>query len=205
MIHANKKLISQHLRDGLPWLQTKSENVCRRAINSFARGLVRDYHVVEGQSLTTALKQGLKNLTTKLQHRDLTVEYDGSIQEQLTEGVIKKATPVSKLEKEFYIPHKCVIRKSAETTRMRIVCDASAQATPKSLSLNDCLYSRHPLQNRLWDVLVQQRAYPVVHESKRDAFWFHWQTDCTSEAETENAQNQIWREILLVSWNSWLS
>ena len=147
----------------------------------------------------------LKNLTTKLQHKDLTVEYDGSIQEQLTEGVIKKATPVSKLEKEFYIPHKCVIRKSAETTRMRIVCDASAQATPKSLSLNDCLYSRHPLQNRLWDVLVQQRAYPVVHESKRDAFWFHWQTDCTSEAETENAQNQIWLEILLVSWNSWLS
>ena len=55
----------------------------------------------------------LKNLTTKLQHEDLTVEYNGIIQEQLAEGVIKKATPVSKLEKEFYIPHKCVICKSA--------------------------------------------------------------------------------------------
>ena len=128
----------------------------------------------------------LKNLTTKLQCEDLTVKYDGIIQEQLTEGVIKKATPVSKLEKEFYIPHKCVIRKSAETTKMRIVYDASARATPNSPSLNDCLYSGPPLQNRLWDVLVQQRAYPVVHESKQDAFWFHWQTDCTSEAETES-------------------
>ena len=68
----------------------------------------------------------LKNLTTKLQHEDLTVEYDGIIQEQQTEGVIKKTTPVSKLEKEFYIPQKCVIRKSTETTKMRIVCDASA-------------------------------------------------------------------------------
>ena len=81
----------------------------------------------------------LKNLTTKLQHEDLTVEYDGIIQEQLTEGVIKKATPVSKPEKEFYIPHKCVICKSAETMKMRIVCDPSAQATPEFPSLNDCL------------------------------------------------------------------
>ena len=81
----------------------------------------------------------LKNLTTKLQHEDLTVEYDGIIQEQLTEGVIKKATPVSKPEKEFYIPHKCVTCKSAETMKMRIVCDASAQATPEFPSLNDCL------------------------------------------------------------------
>lgn len=57
----------------------------------------------------------LKNLTRKLQREDLTVEYNGIIQEQLTEGVIEKAPPVSQPEKEFYIPHKCVIRKSAET------------------------------------------------------------------------------------------
>ena len=81
---------------------------------------------------------------------------------------------------------------------MRIVYDASARATPNSPSLNDCLYSGPPLQNRLWDVLVQQRAYPVVlagdiqkaflqiriHESERDALRFHWQTDGTSEVET---------------------
>ena len=140
----------------------------------------------------------LKNLTRKLQREDLTVKYNDIIQEQLTEGVIEKAPPVSQPEKEFYIPHKCVIRKSAETTKMRIVYDASARATPNSPSLNDCLYSGPPLQNRLWDVLVQQRAYPVVlagdiqkaflqiriHESERDALRFHWQTDGTSEVET---------------------
>ena len=140
----------------------------------------------------------LKNLTRKLQREDLTVKYNGIIQEQLTEGVIEKAPPVSQPEKEFYIPHKCVIGKSAETTKMRIVYDASARATPNSPSLNDCLYSGPPLQNRLWDVLVQQRAYPVVlpgdiqkaflqiriHESERDALRFHWQTDGTSEVET---------------------
>ena len=125
----------------------------------------------------------LKNLTRKLQREDLTGEYDGIIQEQLTEGIIDKALPVSQPEKEFYIPHKYIIRKFAETTKMRIVYDTSARATPESPSLNDCLYSEPPLQNKLWDVLVQQRAYLVVlagdiqkaflqiriHESERDA------------------------------------
>ena len=81
---------------------------------------------------------------------------------------------------------------------MRIVYDASARATPDSPSLNDCLYPGPALQNKLWDVLIQQRAYPVVlagdikkaflqiriHESERDALRFHWQTDSDSEVQT---------------------
>ena len=144
-----------------------------------------------------SLKQ-LKNLSRKLQREGLTAQYDAIIQEQLTEGAIEKAPPVSQPQKEFYIPHKSVIRKSAETTKMRIVYDASARATPDSPSLNDCLYPGPALQNKLWDVLIQQRAYPVVlvgdikkaflqiriHESERDALRFHWQTDSDSEVQT---------------------
>ena len=140
----------------------------------------------------------LKNLSRKLQREGLTAQYDAIIQEQLAEGVIEKAPPVSQPQKEFYIPHKSVIRKSAETTKMRIVYDASARATPDSPSLNDCLYPGPALQNKLWDVLIQQRAYPVVlagdikkaflqiriHESERDALRFHWQTDSDSEVQT---------------------
>ena len=104
----------------------------------------------------------LKNLSKKLQQEALTAQYDAIIQEQLREGVIEKAPPVSQPEKEFYIPHKSVIRESAETTKLRIVYDASARATPDAPSLNDCLYPGPALQNKLWDVLIQQRAYPVV-------------------------------------------
>ena len=81
---------------------------------------------------------------------------------------------------------------------MRIVYDASARATPGAPSLNDCLYPGPALQNKLWDVLIQQRAYPVVlagdikkaflqiriHESERDALRFHWQTDLNSDVQT---------------------
>ena len=90
--------------------------------------------------------------------------------------------------KEFYIPHKAVIRETAETTKMRIVYDASARATPESPSLNECLYPGPPLQNQLWDILVRQRAYPIavtadiqkaflqirIRECERDALRFHW-------------------------------
>lgn len=106
-------------------------------------------------------KQGslrrLSSLTRKLQRSNLTGEYDGIIREQLQNNVVEVA-PVEVVGKEFYIPHKAVIRETAETTKMRIVYDASARATPESPSLNECLYPGPPLQNKLWDILVRQRA-----------------------------------------------
>ena len=135
-----------------------------------------------------------KKLNRKLERDCLTKDYDDIIKEQLAEGVIEKAPSVSQ-PKEFYIPHKSVIRKSAETTKMRIVYDASSRATPNSPSLNDCLYPGPVLQNKLWDILIQQRGYPVIlagdirkaffiHESERDALCFHWLADAHSEIDT---------------------
>ena len=96
-------------------------------------------------------------LTRKLQREGLTEQYDGIIQELLEEGVVEKVPTVAQ-PKEFYIPHKSVIRKSAETTKMRIVYDASARASPEAPSLNDCLYTGPALQNKLWDVLIQTES-----------------------------------------------
>ena len=139
----------------------------------------------------------LQKLNRKLECDCLTKDYDDIIKEQLAEGVIEKAPPVSQ-PKEFYIPHKTVIRKSAKTTKMRIVYDASSRAMPNSPSLNNCLYPGPVLQNKLWDILIQQRGYPVIlaadirkaflqiriHDSERDAPRFHWRADAHSEIET---------------------
>ena len=136
-------------------------------------------------------KQGsirrLSSLTRKLQRINLTNEYDAIIREQLQNNVVEVA-PEEIMGKEFYIPHKAVIRETAETTKMRIVYDASARATPESPSLNECLYPGPPLQNKLWDILVRQRAYPIavtadiqkaflqirIQECECDALRFHW-------------------------------
>ena len=90
-----------------------------------------------------------------------------------------------------------MVRENDESTKMRIVYDASARAKPSALSLNDCLNAGPPLQNKLWDVLVRQRSYPIavagdlkkaflqvrIKEAEKDALRFHWKRDDLSELE----------------------
>ena len=97
--------------------------------------------------------------------------------------------------REFYIPHKPVVCESAETTKLRVVYDASARAHFGAPSLNECLNPRPPLQNRLWSVLVRARFHSVViagdikqaflqvriREDERDALRFHWLKDLNSQ------------------------
>ena len=45
---------------------------------------------------------------------------------------------------------------------MRVVHDASAHAYDGAPSLNDCPHTGPSLQNKLWDVLVRGRFYPVA-------------------------------------------
>ena len=90
-------------------------------------------------------------------------------------------------EREFYIPHKPVVREKAETTKVRIVFDASAKANEDSPSLNECLETGPPMQNLLWEVLVRNRVKPIalaadikqaflqvrIRPEHRDALRFH--------------------------------
>ena len=140
--------------------------------------------------------QRLESLTRRLQRKGQFSAYNQVIQEQFEANVIEKA-PREVSGKEFYIPHKAVVRESAATTKMRVVYDASARASPDTPSLNECLNPGPPLQNRLWDVLVRQRAYPVavtgdirqaflqirIRESERDALRFHWRTNEDKDIE----------------------
>ena len=79
-------------------------------------------------------------------------QYDAVIREQLEEGVVETA-PSEAMEKEFYLPHRAVVvREKAETTKIRVVHDASAHAHNDAPSLNDCLHAGPRLQNQLWSV-----------------------------------------------------
>ena len=136
--------------------------------------------------------QRLSSLVKKLQrvpgHLD---EYDRIIQDQLKEGIVERVSDESQGERAFYLPHKAVIRETAESTKMRIVFDASAKASHGSPSLNDCLETGPPLQNLLWSVLVRNRLKPVavcgdlkqaflqvwIQVADRDALRFHWIKD----------------------------
>ena len=72
-------------------------------------------------------------------------EYNAVIQDQLARGIIEV---VSQSDPQYdysthYIPHHAVIRRDKETTKLRVVFDASARSNGPFL--NDCLYSGPPL------------------------------------------------------------
>ena len=139
----------------------------------------------------------LTQLDNKLQRLGITEKYAEVIKQQKSEGIVEAATQPP-TGKTFYIPHKPVMRTEAESTKLRIVYDASARENVQAPSLNDCLYVGPPLQNRLWNVLVRMRFHPValtgdikqaflqvrIRKEERDSLRFHWKSSEQSEVET---------------------
>ena len=106
-------------------------------------------------------RRRLASLVRKLTREENCDRYDDVIREQLDQGIIEPAPIVAK-GKEFCLPHKDVIKQSVETTKLRIVYDASAKESSDKLSLNECLYPGPPLQNQLWNILVRSRFHPIL-------------------------------------------
>ena len=92
--------------------------------------------------------------------------------------------------KTHYLPHHPVIRRDKETTKLRVVDDASAKMNGHP-SLNDCLYSGPSLLPSIADVLMRFRFHKValvadiekaflmvsISPSDRDALRFIWLDD----------------------------
>lgn len=89
-------------------------------------------------------------------------EYNRVFLEQLERGIIERVDPNESTEvgKVFYLPHKHVVREDKDTTKLRVVFDASAKR--EGPSLNDCLYPGPSLLPQLVDILMRFRLKKVV-------------------------------------------
>ena len=130
----------------------------------------------------------------KLRSQGTIERYDQVIQDQIEAGIVERVSGPVTGRREFYIPHKPVLQESAETTKLRVVYDASARANSGAPSLNECLNPGPPLQNQLWNVLVRAHFHPVaiagdIKEAflqvrireECDALRFHWLKDLNSQ------------------------
>ena len=82
--------------------------------------------------------QRFYTLVRKFKRTGRLEEYDAIFHEQLKQGVVKRA-PLEAVGKEYYMLHRVVVRKEAESTKWRVVYDFSARGGDKSPLLNDCL------------------------------------------------------------------
>ena len=127
---------------------------------------------------------------------EISKHYNDVIQEQLKQEFIEPVEQGvnSGVGKVHYIPHHEVIRVDKETTKLRVVYDASARAGKNSPSLNDCLYAGPPLSPYIYDVLLRLRINKIaitgdiekaflnvsVDPRDQDYLRFLWVDDVTS-------------------------
>ena len=70
----------------------------------------------------------LKSQVKKLRHSpDILEKYDAIISEQVQDGIIEQVSEMEPAVKTHYLPHREVIRENAESTKIRVVYDASCR------------------------------------------------------------------------------
>ena len=127
------------------------------------------------------------------QSPDILQEYDSIIRKQLELGIVKPVqdTDSGEVGEVHYLPHHAVVRRNKETTKVRVVYDASAKSAGPSL--NECLFTGPKFEQKILDILLRFRSYPIaltadiekaflmvsVSEKDQDVLRFLWVDDIT--------------------------
>ena len=122
--------------------------------------------------------------------------YDEVIQDQLEKGIIERVSlnEESPVGKTCYIPHQAVIKKDRDTTKLRVVYDASAKRGDEP-SLNNCLYPGPCLLHNVAEILARFRFHSTalvadiekaflmiaIHPDDRNALRFLWYENIEEE------------------------
>lgn len=111
-----------------------------------------------GDSRSRALRR-FYSLQKRLNSDDnLKQEYEKVMQEYIDLGHMSL---VSDPDNGYYMPHHAVIKTSSNTTKVRVVFDASAKAS-NGFSLNDSLMTGPTIQSKLFNHLLRFRTYSYV-------------------------------------------
>ena len=96
-------------------------------------------------------------LTQSNKNKPLLKKYDDIIKDFLKEGIVKEANNIPEKGRVHYLPHRAVIRNDKETSKTRVVYDASSKVKNEA-SLNDRLESGPCLLPLLFDILLRFRT-----------------------------------------------
>uniref|UniRef100_A0A1I7V2F0 Integrase catalytic domain-containing protein n=2 Tax=Caenorhabditis tropicalis TaxID=1561998 RepID=A0A1I7V2F0_9PELO len=92
--------------------------------------------------------------------------YDKIIQQQLESGIIEEVTEEMNRQEGpvFHIPHSAVFKESSNTTKLRIVFDASSHKK-NALALNECIYPGPSILQSIVGILVRSRLSKFIMSS----------------------------------------
>lgn len=129
------------------------------------------------------------------QDKDVLQEYDSIIKSQIQQGIVEVVEHPESTDAEVvhYLPHHAVVRRDKDTTKLRIVYDASSKASGPSL--NECLHAGPKFDQNILDILLRFRIHKVaiaadieraflmiaMTEKDRDVLRFLWVDDVSKE------------------------
>ena len=138
-------------------------------------------------------------------------EYDAILHEQLDKGIIERVEDSSETPGMIhYWPHHAVIRQDKETTKVKVVYDASARSNGPSLI--DCLHTGPKFNQKILEILLRFRSYPIalvadiekaflmisVTPKDRDVLRFLWMDNpSSSEPQIVTVMFELVRELSL--------
>ncbi|XP_057311105.1 uncharacterized protein LOC130648966 [Hydractinia symbiolongicarpus] len=146
----------------------------------------------------------LKSLYKRLsENPEVLRKYDAIIKDQLQKGMIETLEDNSERgERIHYIPHHAVITPEKNTTKVRIVYDASAKTKKSNLSLNECLHRGPVILEDLCGLLIRFRTKKIglvadiekaflqvsLQPKERDVTRFVWLKDINTPPSPDNLQ-----------------
>ncbi|XGW31610.1 hypothetical protein V3C99_010066 [Haemonchus contortus] len=192
---AEKKAINEKV------LQFFNKTIERRKDGYYVRFPYKEDHPSLPSNKAIALKC-LESVLTMLRLRpDTLKEYENTITTQKEIGIIEEIPNNFQQEGKVlhYIPHQPVITPHKETTKLRIVFDASAHFS-NCPSLNDVLHQGPLILPELYEVLLRFRVPQYVvtsdvekaflqvrlNELDRDATRFFWVRDTNKPVDEDN-------------------
>ncbi|XP_019887192.2 uncharacterized protein LOC109610961 [Ooceraea biroi] len=150
-------------------LSSKDEDECEASFihnvrrSECGRYIVRLPFRKSGQRLSESRSLALKRLSAlerKFQtNTRLQTEYTQIIDEYLKRNYMSVVE--DPVDEGYYMPHHAVIKETSNTTKVRVVFDASAK-TSNGVSLNDALLVGPVIQNTLFSHLLRFRVYKYV-------------------------------------------
>ena len=121
----------------------------------------REYHDPLPDNYQLSRKRLYGLLRRLKQTPDILREYNAIIHDQLDKGIVEVIKdPDNTPETIHYLPHHAVVRQDKRTTKVRVVYDASARSTGPSL--NDCLHTGPKFNQRILEILLRFRSYPIA-------------------------------------------
>ena len=133
---------------------------------------------------------------------DVLEQYDTAILDQFSRNIIEPVDDLNPGVLVHYLPHHGVFKPGHQTTKLRVVYDASAKTSPNSSSLNECLLPGPNLLPDLCGILLRFRMSPIavisdiekaflqvgLHPDDRDVTRFLWLKDISKPPSADNLQ-----------------